>query len=177
MKITHQSIYKISNDKVFDNVNSYKELNDSIKSYGEIQSSPEDYNNSVGAAFEIFTQFFCLKYGNTPLIGIKNVQDTSDDPFTAGYDFTFIDFNDDSGQIQSKWRSNPNHQFTLGELATNSAIAADMDIKGDNNILFTNLEDTEDLFHYTYKTARKRRRVFGRNSQEELILRDTKFWD
>jgi superfamily II DNA or RNA helicase len=177
MKITHQSIYKISNDKVFDNVNSYKELNESIKSYGESQSSPEDYNNSVGAAFEIFTQFFCLKYGNTPLIGIKNVQDTSDDAFTAGYDFTFIDFNEDPGQIQSKWRSNSNHQFTLGELATNSAIAADMDIKGDNNILFTNLEDTEDLFHYTYKTARKRRRVFGRNAQEELILRDRKFWD
>jgi superfamily II DNA or RNA helicase len=177
MKITHQSIYKISNDKVFDNVNSYKELNDSIKSYGECQSSSEDYNNSVGAAFEIFTQFFCLKYGDTPLIGIKNIQDTSDDPYTTGYDFTFIDFNDENGQIQSKWRSNPTHQFTLGELATNSAIAADMDIKGDNNILFTNLEDTEELFHYTYKTARKRRRVFGRNSQEELILRDPKFWD
>lgn len=175
MKITHLSVFQISKDGVFDNVNSYRELNESIKLYGE--SQPEEYNNLVGNAFEIFTQFFCLKYGDTPLIGIKNIQDTSDDPFTTGYDFTFIDIKDKNGQIQSKWRSNPKHQFTLGELATNSAIAADMNIEGDNNILFTNLEDTEDLFHYTYKTARNRRRVFGRNAQEELILRDPKFWD
>lgn len=175
MKITHLSVFQISKDGVFDNVNSYRELNEAIKLYGE--SQPEEYNNLVGSAFEIFTQFFCLKYGDTPLIGIKNIQDTSDDSFTTGYDFTFIDFNGKNGQIQSKWRSNPKHQFTLSELATNSAIAADMDIEGDNNILFTNLEDSEGLFHYTYKTARNRRRVFGRNSQEELILRDPKFWD
>jgi len=174
MKITHQSIYKIANDNVFDNTNSYKELNNDIKVYGE---SSDNYNDYVGAAFEIFTQFFCLKYGETPLIGIKDIQDTSDDPFTAGYDFTFIDYNNNKGQIQSKWRSNPSHQFALSELAINSAIAADMDIAGDNNILFTNLEDSENLFHYSYKTARKRRRVFGRESQEELILRDIKFWD
>ena len=140
MKITHLSVFQISKDGVFDNVNSYRELNESIKLYGE--SQPEEYNNLVGNAFEIFTQFFCLKYGDTPLIGIKNIQDTSDDPFTTGYDFTFIDIKDKNGQIQSKWRSNPKHQFTLGELATNSAIAADMNIEGDNNILFTNLEDT-----------------------------------
>jgi superfamily II DNA or RNA helicase len=175
MKITHLSVFQISKDGVFDNVNSYRELNESIKLYGE--SQPEEYNNLVGDAFEIFTQFFCLKYGDTPLIGIKNIQDTSDDPFTTGYDFTFIDFKDKNGQIQSKWRSNPKHQFTLVELATNSAIAADMNIEADNNILFTNLEDTEDLFHYTYKTARNRRRVFGRNAQEDFILRDPKFWD
>jgi hypothetical protein len=76
MKITHLSIFQISKDGVFDNVNSYKELNDHIKKYGESKDNPgaDEYNNSVGASFEIFTQFFCLKYGDTPLIGIKNIQ-------------------------------------------------------------------------------------------------------
>jgi len=179
MRLTHLSIYQISKDGVFDNVNSYKELNDSIKKYGESKGTPgsDEYNNAVGNSFEIFTQFFCLKYGNHPLLGIKNITDTSDDSFNVGYDFTFIDFSDKPGQIQSKWRGNPNHQFTISELATNSAIAADMNIDKDNNILFTNLDDVEELFHYTYKTARNRRRVFGKNSQEESILRDPNFWN
>jgi superfamily II DNA or RNA helicase len=179
MKITQLSIYQISKDGVFDNVNSFKELNDSIKKYGESKGTPgsDEYNNVVGNSFEIFTQFFCLKYGNHPLLGIKNITDTSDDSFNVGYDFTFIDFSDKPGQIQSKWRGNPNHQFTISELATNSAIAADMNIDKDNNILFTNLDDTEELFHYTYRTARNKRRVFGKNSQEECILRDPNFWN
>jgi len=179
MKITHLSIYQISDEQVFDNVNSYKELNDAIKTFGEFGGNPgsDEYNTRVGNAFEIFTQFFCLKYGDTPLIGIKNITDTSDDAFTVGYDFTYNSFYDKPGQIQSKWRSNPSHQFTIGELATNSAIASDNDIEKDNNILFTNLDDTDDLFHYSYKTARNKRRVFGRNSQEELINRDPNFWN
>lgn len=175
MKITHLSIYQISSDGVFDNVNSYKEMNDIIKLYGE--EYPEDYNNRVGMSFEIFTQFFSMKYGSTPLLGMKNIQDTSDDAFTRGYDFTFTDLNDNPGQIQSKWRGNPSHQFTLGELANNSAIASDMDISKDNNILFINIDDSDNLFHYEYRTARNKRRVIGRNAQEEFILRDPKFWD
>ena len=179
MKITHLSVYQIFKDGVFDNVNSYKEMDEHIKKYGESFGSPgtEEYNKVVGDSFEIFTQFFCLKYGNHPLLGIKNINDTSDDPFNTGYDFTFTDFNDKPGQIQSKWRGNTTHQFKIGELATNSAIAADMNIERDNNILFTNLDDNDDLFHYTYKTARNKRRVFGKNSQEESILRDSNFWN
>ena len=50
MKITHLSIYQIASDGVFDNVNSYKEMNDIIKLYGE--EYPEDYNNRVGMSFE-----------------------------------------------------------------------------------------------------------------------------
>jgi len=177
MNITHLSVYQVSKENVFENVNSYKELNDSIRSYGEVAESEEEYRNRVGSAFEIFTQFFCLKYGDTPLIGIKNITDTSDDAFTVGYDFTYNSFYDKPGQIQSKWRNNPTHQFTIGELATNSAIASDNDIEKDNNILFTNLDDTDNLFHFSYKTARNKRRVIGRNSQEELIKRDPNFWD
>lgn len=99
MRLTHLSIYQISKDGVFDNVNSYKELNDSIKKYGESKGTPgsDEYNNAVGNSFEIFTQFFCLKYGNHPLLGIKNITDTSDDSFNVGYDFTFIDFSDKPG--------------------------------------------------------------------------------
>jgi superfamily II DNA or RNA helicase len=176
MRISHQSVYKIKKDKVFDSVNSYKELNDAIRTYGE-SLGIEEYNNAVGNCFEVFTQFFCMKYGNTPLLRILNISDTSDDPYNQGYDFTFTDFDGMSGQIQSKWRSNPKHQFTLSELSANSAIASDMGIGKDNNILFTNLDDVDELFHYTYKTARNKRRVIGRNSQEEFILRDNNFWN
>lgn len=180
MKITHLSVYKILQDGVFNNVNSYEDMNNSIKTYGEKfgLSGTDKYNESVGACFEIFTQFFCMKYGNTPLLGITKIVDTSDDPYQVGYDFTFIDLNGNNGQIQSKWRSNPTHQFTIGELATNSAIASDNDISKDNNILFINIDDVkENLFHYSYKTARNKRRVIGRDSQEEFILRDSNFWE
>lgn len=34
MKITHLSVYQISKDGVFDNVNSYSEMNEQIKLYG-----------------------------------------------------------------------------------------------------------------------------------------------
>ncbi len=47
MRLTHLSIYQISKDGVFDNVNSYKELNGSIKKYGESKGTPgsDEYNN------------------------------------------------------------------------------------------------------------------------------------
>jgi hypothetical protein len=41
MKITHLSVFQISKDGVFDNVNSYRELNEFIKLYGEIQPVEE----------------------------------------------------------------------------------------------------------------------------------------
>lgn len=175
MKITHLSIYQISSDGVFDNVNSYEDMNKAIKSYGE--QVPDDYNNRVGMSFEIFTQFFCLKYGDHPLLGIRNILDTSDDPFTEGYDFTYTDFKDSPGQIQSKWRSNPSYQFTIGDLATNGEMARNLEIEKSNNILFINFDDSDDLFHYRYTTARNARRVFDRTSQEKSILRDPKFWN
>lgn len=177
--ITHQSVYKIHKDKVFQNVNSYSEMNDTIKNYGESfgDHSTDGYKVAVGMAFEIFTQFFCIMFNDNPLIGIKDVMDTSDNPFTKGYDFTFTSLFNKNGQIQSKWRSNPRHQFTIGELSINSAIASDMDIEKDNNILFINIDDTENLFHYDYTTARNKRRIIGRNAQEKYIDGRPDFWD
>ena len=60
MKITHLSVYKILQDGVFNNVNSYEDMNNSIKKYGERHglSGSDKYNETVGACFEIFTQFF-----------------------------------------------------------------------------------------------------------------------
>ena len=173
-KITHLSVYKIEKDNVFHNVNSYSEMNDTIKKYGE--SCPSEYNDRVGMSFEIFTQFFCLRNEN-PLLGIKQITDTSDDPFNVGYDFTYTDFNDKPGQIQSKWRSNPSHQFKIGDLGSNGEMARNQDIEKDNNILFINFDDSEDLFDYKFKGARNARRVIGRSTQEDYILRDPKFWD
>lgn len=175
MKITHLSIFKIAKLGLFDNVNSYSEMNKAIEDFGK--NSGSDYNTLTGEAFEIFNQYFCIRYNNIPLLGIKNIIDTSDDPFNAGYDFTYTDFSDKMGMIQSKWRSNTRHQFTLGELATNGAIANDYGIEKDNNILFINFDDNENLFDYKYKTARNARRIVDRKAQEEYILRDPKFWD
>jgi superfamily II DNA or RNA helicase len=176
--ITHLSIFKIENDKVFENVNSYKELNDSIKKYGLSvgDKQSDEYRDSTGMAFEIFTQFFCIKYGDNPLLGIRDVNDTSDDPFNEGFDFTYTDYSEKPGQIQSKWRSNPTYQFKIGELATNGEMARNLDIDRDNNILFINFDDSEELFNYKYVSARNARRVIGRDTQEEFIRRDPKFW-
>lgn len=177
--ITHQSVYKIHKDKVFDNVNSYEDMNNAIRKYGESlgKHDTEEYRNGVGMPFEIFTQYFCIRYNESPILGIKDIRDTSDDPYNMGYDFTYTSLFDKPGQIQSKWRGNPRHQFTIGELAINSAIASDMGIEKDNNVLFINIDDREDLFHYQYTTARNRRRVIGRDTQEYWIERDPKFWD
>jgi len=178
MKITHLFIYQVARDGVFDKVNSYSDMNNAIKKYGdEYDTNTEEYKNRVGLSFEIFTQFFALKWGNHPLIGIKNIQDTSDNAFNKGFDFTFIDFFDKNGQIQSKWKNNPLHQFTFMELMSNSAIASDMDIEKNNNILFINFDDREELFHYDYPTARNKRRIFDRNTQETIIKLDPTFWD
>lgn len=180
MKITHLSTYKVHDNKVFDNVNSYKDLNDQIKAYGRSGSdgpNDDNYRIRTGEAFEIFTQFFCMKYGSTPLLGINKVVDTSDDPFNEGFDFTFTDMDGQIGQIQSKWRSDPTHQFTIGDLATNGEMARNLNIGSNNNILFINIDDTQDLFHYRYTSARNARRIVGRNAQEEFILRDPNFWN
>ena len=175
MIITHRDIFEISKELVFENVNSYSEMNSSIKEYGN--KFIEDYKNKVGMAFEIFTQFFAMKYGSTPLLNMLDILDTSDDPYNAGYDFTFTTIDNKPGHIQSKFKSDPTYQFKLTDLATNSAIASDNDIEKDNNILFTNIDDSENLFHYSYTTARNKRRIIGRNAQEEFILRDVNFWD
>lgn len=176
-KITHLSIFKIYKENVFLNVNSYGDMNNSIKEYANNGESDIDYKIRAGEAFEIFTQFFCQKYGNHPLLGIKNVLDTSDDPFTMGYDFTFTDFKDQLGMIQSKWKSNPTYTFKSKNLATNGEVAYGEDVEKDNNILFINFDDREDLFDYNYKVARKVRRILDRKSQEDIILRDPLFWD
>ena len=56
MKISHLSIYQISKDGVFDNVNSYKDLNENIKKYGESLGTPgtNEYNKTIGSAFFCF---------------------------------------------------------------------------------------------------------------------------
>ena len=174
-KINHASVYKIAKSGIFDHVNSYDDLNKSIKFYGELVQ--DDYTTRTGEAFEIYTEFFSIRNGKDKMLSILNIQDTSSDPFNAGYDFNFIDILGRPGMVQSKWRSNPMHQFTLNELSTNGQIAYDMDILKDNNILFINIDDTDNLFKYTYPTARNKRRVIGRNAQEEFILRDPEFWN
>ena len=57
--ITHLSVYKIDKDNVFENINSYSEMNEELKKYGE--KEPTEYNDRVGMSIEKFTQFFCTR--------------------------------------------------------------------------------------------------------------------
>ena len=168
-KIKHNAVHEIQRLNIFENINSYSDMNNVISKIKD--------KNLKGDIFEIFTNYFFIYFDNNPMLGVKNIVDTSDDQYNEGFDFTFTSLHDKPGQIQSKWKSNPTHQFTMVELATNDSCAHGDNISKNNNILFINFDDTEKLFHYRYVHARKIRRVFDRKYQESYILRDPMFWD
>jgi superfamily II DNA or RNA helicase len=180
-KITHIGVYQIYKDRLFDNVNSYDEMNKAIKKYGGVIKTEADtkkYTDNTGRAWEIFNMYFILRYLNIPKLGITNIKDTSDHPFNPGYDFNFTDFSGKRGHIQSKWRDNPLHEFGRQDMSSNCQAAYLNNVSRDNNILFINFDDNVNLFHYEYTEARTAHRVFGRKTQEEdYILHDPKFWD
>lgn len=185
MKITHQHRFSINENHVFNDVSSYDELDVAIKQYGISQNSnttSEEYRRAVGAAFEVFNQFFCLKYGSTPLLNINKITDTSLDPFNEGYDFSFSSLDENSGMLQTKWKSDSHHKFTRKELGTFSSVLRDEGITPNNSILFTNIrhapsKDKGSLFHFGWDSkAQKQMRVVDRTAQEEFILRDSSFW-
>lgn len=175
--ITHLSIYKIDKFEVFETVDSYDKMNQAIFSFGEDENKPLTYEKRVGEAFEIYTQFFCNRYGETPLLGIFEVTDTSDDAFTRGYDFLFKSIGGRLGQLQSKCRKNPVYSFNSGELSTMGDVARSYNIDNDKSILFINFDDHDKLFDYKYKNARVGRRICDRKMQEAYILRDPEFWN
>ena len=180
-KITHLAVYQIYKDRLFDNVNSYEEMNRVINKYGGANKTEEEkikHNNNAGYAFEVFTQFFFIRYNAYPELGVKDIQDTSDLPMNPGFDFIHKNLYNKRGHIQSKWRSNPSHQFTAFDMGTNGDAAYGYDVEPTDNILFINFDDNEDLFHYDYKHPRKCRRVIGRKTQEETyIIHDPNFWN
>ncbi len=181
MKITHLGVYQIFKDKVFDNVNSCDQMNKTIAKYGgnpKTEQEHIEYGKKIGIAFEIYTQFFYIRYNNDPSLGVKDIKDTSENPFNPGYDFTHTSLYDKRGHVQAKWRENPLHQFTAHDMGTNGDAAYSLGVLKDDNILFINFDDNEELFHYDFPYARNGRRVIGRKTQEEEYIRNNpKFWD
>jgi len=92
MYISHQSRFDIHDSQVFYNVNSYEEMNVAILQHGlqRGDKGSDEYNTFVGMAFEVFNEYFCSRYSSDPLLGIKNITDTSDDPYNDGFD-SFVD--------------------------------------------------------------------------------------
>ena len=172
MTIKHIAIYEISRLGIFDNINSYSDMN-------KIISKIKD-KNLKGDIFEIYTNYFFIHFNNNPMIGVKDIVDTSDDKYNIGFDFTYTSLNNKPGQIQSKWKANPLHQFKSTELATNDQEYLDLVLNHgatkENNILFINFDEHEKLFHHRYN-GRNKRRIFDRKYQESFILRDISFWN
>ena len=192
MKITHKLVYRINKDCIFKNVNSYSEMIDAIYQYGGKDSSSEEYRNNTCAAFEIFNQFWMLKFGEDSDIGVYNIKDTSSNSKNRGYDFTFTDKDGLLGIIQTKFRNIHSSLQINGklncilrgdELLTNDDEYSDIiraypDQKPrcKNNILFINFDETNNLFDSYYSKRNKPRYVIDRRKQEFYINNDNNFW-
>lgn len=185
VKLGHLRTLDIAQAGVFANVSTYDGLVEAIRTWGldgsEVGS--ETYNDRVGAAFEVYTEFWLTRYGtaSNPLLGVARVSHTSQDPMQCGFDFNYDDLGGLLGHVQSKYRSNPTHLFSPSELGTFITMADGEGIPAARRILFTNLEhrpsdDSNGVFHRVFKHARKQMRVIGRSQQEEFIDRDPTFW-
>lgn len=184
MLLTHHQRFIVHSDGVFNDVNSYEELNLALRTYGHskgIQGSQE-YNDATGAALEIFCEYFYRRYETNPKIGVSYIEDTSADKFQTGYDFRFLSFAGKQGRIQTKFRGNTEHKFTRDELGTFVSILYEEEIQPQNAILFTNLldvpsEQNGSVFHFSYENgARKSLRVHDQRYQQDFILVDPDFW-
>lgn len=179
IKITHLGVYEVHKDKLFENVNSYSDLNKAILKWAKKPKPGEDdkeYRRKSGLAYEIFAQFFTIKYGQTPRLGITNIQDTSTDPNNPGYDFTFQDLYNNPGLIQVKWRDNDIHEFPNYSFSTFNEQADLFGVLPTNRILFINFDVHPKLFHYKYQHVGARLRIIDRKAQESYINLDPKFW-
>jgi superfamily II DNA or RNA helicase len=179
IKITHNSRFDIFKNNVFDNVNSYDDMIKEIYKYGENLklSGNENYaNNGWGMPFEIYTQFFMLKFGSETFIQMLNIVDTSSNPYQEGYDFTFNRKDKTLGIIQSKFSNNISTSYN-GKTATFTEQSDIYSILPENRIWFISIDDHDKLFYGDKAQIRKRLKIFDRTLQEEWILREPSFWD
>jgi superfamily II DNA or RNA helicase len=185
IRLNHIATYDLAVNKTFDHISTYDQMNTSIVKFGKTKgkADTDEYHEAVGAAFEVFAEFFFRRYGTSanPLLGVKCVEETSRNKYQAGYDFTYEDFNGQPAYIQVKFRKNENYKFTRNDLGTFISIADEMGITSDRRILFTSIDepsrDKGGLFHHSYQGGLKQMRVIARNIQEEFIDRDPSFWN
>jgi len=183
IKLTHQKVREILNLGVFNQASSLDDLDQAIEAFGLLKGvvGSDEYNALVGAAFEVYCEFFLKRYQDNPLLGIQNVKDTSLNQFNPGFDFTFEDFSGNPGLIQTKWRSNPTHKFTSADLGTFANKLRKQRILDENAVFFTNLTHKkykDSIFHYSWsEDADDMYRVIDRIAQDAHVSRDPKFFD
>jgi len=183
--LSHHHRFEVHTAGIFNDVNSYSELNNAIRMYGTSKggSDTEGYRVAVGGAFEVFCEYFYRRYDTDVHIGVTELQDTSTDRFQVGYDFIYNNLQQEEGRIQTKWKGDSTHKFTRDELGTFSSILYEEGILHHNAILFTNLthntsEEKGSVFHFSWDIgARKQMRVFDQFAQNQFILRDPEFWN
>ncbi|MEM2159324.1 MAG: DEAD/DEAH box helicase family protein, partial [Candidatus Nitrosotenuis sp.] len=182
IKLKHQKVREILNANVFNSISTLDELDKSIAAFGLSKgpSDSQEYSEAVGAAYEVYCEFFLRNYQN-PLLGIQNVKDTSLNQFNPGFDFSFEDFSGNPGLIQTKWRSNPLYKFTSSDLGTFANKLRKQKILDKNAIIFTNLTHKkykDSIFHSSWaEDADDIYRVIDRIAQNSFIQRDPKFFD
>jgi len=180
-KLQHLSTKRVAESGIFNDLTSYDELVTRISKFGKTLSEPgeEGYNDFVGAAFEVFAEFFCQRYGTeaNPLLGIKHIADTSRNKFQVGYDFTYESFEGDACMLQVKFKSSPLARLSRSDLGTFVSIADEFDVSKKHRILFTCLDERVEggVFAPGYDGF-KQMRVIGRSIQEDMIIRDPNFW-
>jgi superfamily II DNA or RNA helicase len=183
-RLSHLATFDIADKKVFKGLSSYDDFQTAIIEYGKSEGkvSSKEYNDALGGAFEVYTEFFFRRYGTSanPLLGVKCIEDTSRNKYQVGFDFTYEDFANQPAYLQSKFRSNPLYRFTRDDLGSFVSIADEMEIPASRRILFTNIEEPSrekgGLFHSSYSGGLRQMRVIARNVQEEFIDRDPTFW-
>jgi superfamily II DNA or RNA helicase len=173
--INHIQAYPVANSGLFDNLNSYDDFNEAIEAYGKNGKNGNE-KERLGAAFEVFSEFFLARFGPDPHIGVNELKGTSSNKFEVGADFRFKDALGRDGIVQCKYRSNHFHQFKEAELAAAVLEAFRKHVQMPSGlVLFTNLL-TVDPFHFSYPRGKEEFRYFGRSMQESFILRDPAFW-
>jgi superfamily II DNA or RNA helicase len=182
MNLQHLSTKAVAESNAFAGLKSFDDLIKKIAKHGKTLSKPgeEEYNDFVGGAYEVYTEFFFRRYGveANPLLGVKHIEDTSRNKFQAGYDFTYENFDGQPCLLQVKYKSNPTDVFKRDAFYTFIDQCDELDIPKKNRIWFTTQSNTgeEGIFHFNAVSLKNRLRVIGREEQELFIDRDPTFW-
>jgi hypothetical protein len=183
--LNHKHTLDVAKSGHFDNIMSYKDLEDAIEVYslesGDIGS--EGYNDCAGHSFEVYCEFWLRRCaGSNSLLDINEVKDTSRNKYQVGYDFVYADQNKARGLLQTKYRRNPMDKFSRKDLGTFISIADEDDVPSERRAIFTNLEhvvtsNSNGIFDMSYAGGLKQiRRVLDRNAQNTFISRTSTFW-
>ena len=169
--LSHKTVLDLDSSNLFTNISSYPALLEAIKEFGGPHKTEEEkkaYYKRKGAAFEVFAEYWLKRFSGeaNPLLGVKDVKQTSNDEFQVGFDFLASDLKGETVHVQVKHR--PNHEFTRDDLGTFVSKADEDGIPASRRILFHSGQSNKP-FHYSYSGGPKQMRVVARPVQEQLI--------